>query len=65
MKNTIKRLGYAVAGVAATAAPALADPWAPTFTVDTAPVFTVATAVVSAIAGIWAIKKVIKLANRS
>lgn len=34
-------------------------------TVDTAPVFTMATIVITAIASIWAIKKVIKLGNRS
>lgn len=34
-------------------------------TVDTAPVFVMAGIVITAIAGIWAIKKVIKLGNRS
>lgn len=34
-------------------------------TIDTAPVFSLATIIVTAIAGIWAIKKVIKLGNRS
>lgn len=33
--------------------------------VDTTPVFALATIVVVAIAGIWGIKKVIKLGNRS
>lgn len=33
--------------------------------VDTQPVFTLAGIIIAAIAGIWAIKKVIKLANRS
>lgn len=34
-------------------------------TVDTTPVFTLAGIIVTAIASIWAIKKVIKLGNRS
>lgn len=34
-------------------------------TVDTAPVFDLALIIVTAIAGIWGIKKVIKLGNRS
>lgn len=34
-------------------------------TIDTAPVFSLATIIITAIAGIWAIKKVIKLGNRS
>lgn len=33
--------------------------------IDTSPVFSLATIIVTAIAGIWAIKKVIKLGNRS
>lgn len=33
--------------------------------IDTAPVFSLATIIITAIAGIWAIKKVIKLGNRS
>lgn len=34
-------------------------------TIDVAPVLQLAGVIVSAIAGIWAVKKVIKLANRS
>ncbi|MDA8326553.1 MAG: hypothetical protein M0033_10090 [Nitrospiraceae bacterium] len=34
-------------------------------TIDTTPVFSMATIVITAIAAIWAIKKVIKLGNRS
>ncbi len=33
--------------------------------IDTTPVFSMATIVITAIAAIWAIKKVIKLGNRS
>ena len=36
-----------------------------TVTLDVSPVFTLAGIIISAIASIWAIKKVIKLANRS
>lgn len=34
-------------------------------TVDTAPVFALATIIVTALAGVWGIRKVIKLVNRS
>jgi len=36
-----------------------------TLTIDTAQVLVLAGVIVTAIAGIWAVKKVIKLANRS
>lgn len=36
-----------------------------TLTISTAPVLQLATVIVTAIAGIWAVKKVIKLGNRS
>ncbi len=67
----LKRLknvgGFALtAGVGIiSAAPAYAALDLTGVTVDTAPVFTLAGIVVGAIAGIWAIKKVIKLANKS
>lgn len=67
MKKIMKRLAMVGGGVAASAGNALAQTtsWTPSFTVDTAPVFTVAGIIVTAIGGIWAVKKVIKLANRS
>jgi hypothetical protein len=36
-----------------------------TITVDTAPVFLAATTIVTALAGVWAIRKVIKTINKS
>jgi len=47
--------------VATNANAALGD----SFSVDTAPVLTVAGVIISAIGGIWAVKKVIALGNKS
>lgn len=63
MKNIRKGL-YILGGTLAPAV-AFADGWTPTVTVDTAPVFTVAGIVVTALGAIWAVRKVIKLINRS
>ena len=64
IKCMVGRAAMAAAGVMA-AVPAMAEGWTPAVTVDTAPVFTVAGIVITALGAIWAIRKVIKLVNRS
>jgi len=61
-----KRLFAMATALGAMASPALAtSEWYEVSAISVAPVTTVAGVVVTAIAGIWAVKKVIKLLNRS
>lgn len=64
IKGLVGKVAMAAAGVMA-AVPAMAEGWTPTVSVDTAPVFTVAGIVITALGAIWAVRKVIKLVNRS
>lgn len=61
----IKRFLMGTGAVVMSASAAMAEGWTPTVTVDTAPVFTVAGIVITALGAIWAVRKVIKLVNRS
>lgn len=65
VKQYGKRVALAATGIGAMAAPALAGEWYSGVTLSTTPVTTVAGVVVGALAGTWAIRKVIKLFNRS
>ncbi len=62
----LKRLLLSLLAVLSLAGSALAQstPFG-TITVDTAPVFLAATTIVTALAGVWAIRKVIKTINKS
>jgi hypothetical protein len=60
----VRKLGMALRLVLV-ASPAWATAFTDGVTVDTAPVFVIAGIVLTAIGGIWAIKKVVKLLNRS
>jgi len=64
LQSAKARLGAVVAGatvIATSANAALGDD----FTVDNSPVLTVAGVILTAIGGIWAVKKVIALGNKS
>ena len=59
--GTVVTIGSSIA----LAAPAFATTFVDSVTVDTAPVMALATVIVTALAGVWGIRKVIKLVNRS
>jgi hypothetical protein len=64
--RTVKRVAYGIGGAMVAASPALATTtFVDGVSVDTAPVLTLAGVVLVAIGGIWAIRKCIKLMNRS
>jgi len=62
----MKSVGYAVGAALVSASPALATTtFVDGVSVDTAPVLTLAGVVLVGLGGIWAIRKCIKLMNRS
>lgn len=66
MFQKMKNVALGVGGALVAASPALATTtFVSGVTVDTAPVMTLAGVVLIAIGGIWAIRKCIKLMNRS
>jgi hypothetical protein len=66
LKGAKAKVGAIATGVVVTTGTALADgALGDDFAVDTAPVLTVAGVILTAIGGIWAVKKVIALGNKS
>lgn len=66
MKRNRKQLAVLAAAAAIAATPAMshASSWY-NITIDTTPVTTAAGVVIGAIAAVWAVRKVVKLVNRS